>query len=170
MDKVTIRQQALAKRRTIKDIEQIEMTEAYLKRLANHGVFIEAKSVGLYYPIQEEMNVLSLIEQYPNKSFYLPNIEDNQMVYRKVDTLDELVPARFGLKELNPDKASIADCDLYIIPCVATAGLLRIGYGKGYFDRYLTGKKGYKLGITYPCLKFETIDKEPHDILLDEVL
>ena len=40
MDKVTIRQQALAKRRTIKDIEQIEMTEAYLKKVSKSWCFL----------------------------------------------------------------------------------------------------------------------------------
>jgi 5-formyltetrahydrofolate cyclo-ligase len=170
MDKQAIREKALAKRKTIKDIEQIEMTEAYLKRLANHEIFVEAKTVGLYYPIQEEMNLLSMIEQYPNKSFYMPNIEDNHIVYRKINDVSELHQAKFGLKEVKQDAEAISDCDLFIIPCVATAGLLRIGYGKGYFDQYLKDKKGYKLGITYPCLKFETIEKAPHDILLDEVL
>lgn len=170
MDKKTVRTLAMAKRKSFKDIEQIETTEAYLKKLAKHVVFLNAKHIGIYYPIHEEMNLLSLIDVYADKTFYIPNIEGNTLVYRRINSTTDLIPAKFGLKEVSKDNESIDDCDLYIIPCVATSGLLRIGYGSGYFDRYLKDKNGFKLGLTYPCLKFDGINKEDHDVLLDDVL
>jgi 5-formyltetrahydrofolate cyclo-ligase len=170
MDKKTLREDVLIRRRHIPVEEQIIITEILIEKLKKMEVFKSAQHIGLYYPIHQEINLLSLIELYPNKSFYLPNIEDGKIKYRLLKRLDSLVNAPFNLKEAPKENPTIEDCDLYLVPCVATCGLLRIGYGKGYFDQYLKGKKGYKLGITYPAFKYDYDLLEPHDILMDEIL
>ena len=170
MDKNTLRKIVLEARKKISIEDQIVVTDLILEKLKNHEVFKASSHIGLYYPIQQEINLLSLIEIYPDKHFYMPNIENGTIKYRLIERLDSLVDASFGLKEAPFENNLIEDCELYLIPCVATSKQLRIGYGKGYFDRYLVGKKGYKLGITYPQHKFDYDLNEPHDILLDEVL
>jgi 5-formyltetrahydrofolate cyclo-ligase len=170
MDKKTLREDVLKKRKNIPVEDQIITTEILIEKLRKTDVFQTSKHIGLYYPIQQEINLLSLIDLHPNKLFYLPNIENGKIIYRLVKRLDSLIDASFGLKEAPHDNPSIEDCDLYLVPCVATCGLLRIGYGKGYFDHYFMGKKGYKLGITYPAFKYDYHLKEPHDILMDDVL
>ncbi len=170
MDKKTLREDVLNKRRNIPVEDQVITAEILIEKLKKTDIFQTSKHIGLYYPIHQEINLLSLIELYPDKSFYLPNIENGKIKYRLVKRLDSLVNALFNLKEAPRDNPSIEDCDLYLVPCVATCGLLRIGYGKGYFDNYFVGKKGYKLGITYPAFKYDFNLIESHDILMDEVL
>ena len=170
MDKKTLREDVLNKRKNIPVEDQRQAALNLIEKLKESVVFQASKHIGLYYPIHQEINLLSLIDLYPNKHFYLPNIENGIIKYRLVKRLDSLVDAPFNLKEAPYSNPSIDDCDLYLVPCVATCGLLRIGYGKGYFDHYFLGKKGYKMGITYPAFKFEFNLEEPHDILMDEVL
>lgn len=170
MDKKTLRTMVLKQRKQLPIELQNEITEMIISRLSHNPIFLSAQHIGLYYPIHQEINLLPLIEQYPNKKFYLPNIEDGMIKYRLIERLDSLINTSFGLKKVPKTQPSIEDCDLYLIPCVATSGLLRIGYGKGYFDQYLVGKKGYKLGITYPIFKYDYELSEPHDIILDDVL
>lgn len=170
MDKKTLRQTVLAARKKTPIEDQIEITEMVLQKLENNEIFRASNHIGIYYPIHQEINLLSLVELYPDKHFYIPNIESNSVKYRLIKRLDSLIDAPFNLKEVPRENPSIEDCDLYLIPCVATSKNLRIGYGKGYFDRFLVGKKGYKLGITYPAHKFDYDLQEPHDILLDDVL
>lgn len=170
MDKKTLRTMALHQREQLSTEIQNEIAEIMIYKLKTNPTFISAKHVGIYYPIHQEINLLMLIDLYPDKQFYLPNIEFGRIKYRLIERLDSLIDAPFGLKEVPKYQPSIEDCDLYIIPCVATSKLLRIGYGKGYFDQFLIGKKGYKLGITYPAFKYDYELSEPHDILLDDVL
>lgn len=170
MDKKTLRTYALNKRKEIPVEEQNIITEFLTKKLVQMDVFLSAKSIGIYYPIHNEINLLNLVELYPNKDFYLPNIEQGVIKYRLIKRLDSLVDAPFNLKEAPSTNRCIEDCELYLIPCVATCNLLRIGYGKGFFDNYLKDKKGYKLGITYPAFKYDYDLQEPHDVLMDELL
>lgn len=170
MDKKTARTYALKTRKDIPIELRNDIAEQLINNLMKHEVFKLAKRVGLYYPIEGELNLLSIIEQFPNKEFYLPCVQEKTLIYRQVSSLEDLIEAPFGLKEPNEKQPTCMDCDLYIIPAVATSGLLRIGYGKGYFDTYLKDKNGYKLGVTYPIFKMQEIEQDDHDILMDEVL
>lgn len=170
MDKISLRNKVLEQRKNIPVEEQIIVIELLIEKLKKLDVFIQSNHIGIYYPIHQELNLLPLIETFPNKHFYLPNIENGKIKYRLIKRLNSLIEAPFGLKEAPHDNPSVEDCELYLIPCVATSKLLRIGYGKGYFDQFLVNKKGYKLGITYPAFKFDYDLQEPHDILMDEIL
>lgn len=170
MDKKTLRAQALTRRKQIPVEEQNLIAEMLTKKLIESEIFKTAKSIGIYYPIHQEINLLPLIELYPDKDFYIPNIEQGKVKFRLVKRIDNLVDAPFNLKEAPRTNPSIEDCDLYVIPCVATSKLVRIGYGKGFFDAYLVDKKGYKLGIVYPGFKYDYDLQESHDVLLDDIL
>ena len=170
MDKKTLRSNVLNIRKNIPVEEQIMVSEWALEMLQKLDIFQTSKHIGIYYPIQQEINLLALVELYPNKHFYLPNIENGKIKYRLIERLNNLVDAPFYLKEAPISNPTIDDCELYLIPCLATSKRLRIGYGKGFFDMYLKDKKGYKLGITYPAFKFDYDLQEPHDILMDDIL
>lgn len=170
MDKQTLRSTVLNQRKNIPVEEQNMISEWALNKLQKREDFLASNHIGIYYPIQQEINLLALIELYPNKKFYLPNIENGKINYRLIERLNSLIDAPFNLKEAPHDGPSIDDCELYLIPCVATSKHLRIGYGKGYFDMFLKDKKGYKLGITYPAFKFDFDLQEPHDVLMDDIL
>ena len=59
-----------------------------------------------------------------------------------------------------------------IIPMLAfDSRLYRVGYGKGYYDRYLvSGFKGYKLGLAFSWQEVEFIENDQYDQQLDEII
>ena len=61
------------------------------------------------------------------------------------------------------------EIECFIIPCVALSlHNQRLGYGKGYYDRYLAGYKGLKIGIVYKNAILD-IDMDSYDLVLDIV-
>lgn len=99
-----------------------------------------------------------------------------EMAFFFIRSLDELEPGYFGLSEPNPKKSERAadlSCGLCIVPglCFDYQGY-RVGFGKGYYDRFLSVFGGVKVGICYTkCVKSEV----PHgafdraaDILVTE--
>lgn len=123
--------------------------------------------IGIYYPIGKEMNITELLIKYPDKSFYLPITKD-ELSFALYD--DNLVDGPFNTKEptTNPINRELIEC--FIIPCVAiSCSNQRVGYGKGYYDRYLEGYKGYKIGICYKNAVNLDIECDEYDVKLDMI-
>jgi 5-formyltetrahydrofolate cyclo-ligase len=62
--------------------------------------------------------------------------------------------------------------DVIIVPMLGfDEQLHRVGYGGGYYDKFLAGQpKAKKIGVCYEVCKTEQIPAEPHDIRLDMVV
>ncbi len=78
----------------------------------------------------------------------------------------------FGIKE--PDGEEIVDYkepDLIIVPGLAfSKDGSRLGFGKGYYDRFLEKSRGYKIGICYSFQLLPKIPAESFDIPLDAIV
>ena len=112
------------------------------------------------------MSVLSLLSLYPDKKFYLPitNKEISFVLYKEGDTLYD---GPFHTKEPKGIITPRCQIECFIIPCVAVSkDLKRLGYGKGYYDRYLEDYSGLKIGIVYEDSILD-IDMDYHDLKLD---
>ena len=174
-DKITlmkkqIRKEMLLKRETLSELEKDEIVLEILQKLEKHPSFIKAQKVGLYYPIKNEPNLLVLLERFREKTFYFPRVDGKSLSYFLTTELSDLEETQFGLKEPKQNLLKDNELDLLIIPCVATSGLYRIGYGKGYYDRFLATFKGYTIGVTMPFAKFQLGLYESFDVPLDEIL
>ncbi len=77
---------------------------------------------------------------------------------------------RVGIQPLNlePDTQTIPETvTLVIVPVVAfDKACNRIGYGKGYYDRFLVATNAMTMGLAYECQKADTIPVEAHDVAL----
>ena len=63
------------------------------------------------------------------------------------------------------------EIDVFIVPCVGiTKDRQRIGYGKGYYDRYLKGYKGITIGVNYKELSNIDFKCDSWDLVLDYVI
>jgi len=170
MTKESIRRDMLLKRKSLDHTELEVLTNELLERIESHPRFTKATRIGLYYPINQEPNLLILMTRHKDKRFYFPRVVDNQISYFLVNDLNDLEKTVFQLFEPKLTLTESNDLDLYLIPCVATTGCYRIGYGRGYFDQYLKRNKGYTIGVTMPFAKFQQGYEESHDIALDEIL
>ena len=98
------------------------------------------------------------------------------MIFRALPggDLGRLVPARFGIPEPDEGCPTLADADLVsaliLVPALALdVDGYRLGYGGGYYDRFLQGlsEAGIPVttvGLAYGVCVTDTLPREPHDI------
>jgi 5-formyltetrahydrofolate cyclo-ligase len=165
MNKNEIRKNALSIRGKLKS----EATDnKIVDELSN--IISKFDNIGIYYPIGSEINILKIMDKYPNKRFYLPitREEISFIEYKKEDTL---IDAKFKTKEPVGDITNRDSIECFIIPCVAISKTRqRLGYGKGYYDRYLANYKGFKIGIIYKELNNLDFKADDYDVVLDLVI
>lgn len=134
------------------------------------GVFQEAKHILIYNSMEGEVATANFIQKWEGeKEFYLPVTYKDKIVFREYNSSIKLEESKFGVFE--PVGADIQDygfVDLVIVPGVAfDRKMNRVGYGKGYYDKFLSQIKAPKLAI---CFEFQLLDSVPtdsHDIKMD---
>ena len=166
INKQEARKEAL---KLIKNNDSAISSMIVIKRLIESKILEKYNNIGIYYPIGNEINIIPLINYYKNKNFYLPITKD-VLYFSKYSYLDKLVDGPFKTKEPNGPITSRDEIDCFIIPCVAISNGKRIGYGKGYYDRYLKDYKGFKIGICYKNTSNFNCIMDEFDLNLDMII
>ena len=134
------------------------------------------KNIGGYYPSNYEIDDLEILELLEKKKFNvsLPIIKkDNQMNFFKWSNNEPLKINKFGIPE--PVSSRIFYPDILLIPLVAfDSNLNRLGYGGGFYDRYIQKiekiKKIIKIGLAFSFQKTSSIPINQHDKRLDFII
>lgn len=169
-DKQSVRIHAKKVRSLLTIEEKHKRSLEVIDALTKHDRFIKASRVGIYYPLKHEIDLTPLIKKFPTKTFYFPKTSGNTLIFSEVERTEDLVLGNFGLREPKEGSYVEKNIDLYLVPCLATSGLYRIGYGAGYYDQYFHTAKGYKIGVTYHELKDYHVIIDSFDIPMDEII
>jgi len=137
---------------------------------------IKGKFLGGYYPYNYELNDLEILKKFEEKKFNisLPKIKaHSNMNFFKWSFSEPLVTNIFGIPE--PISKQIIYPDIILVPMVAfDQNFNRIGYGGGFYDRYLKKIKKKKrivsIGLAYSFQKVKKIPVNKYDIKLDYVI
>ena len=133
--------------------------------------------IGSYYPADYEVDILRFIQEATKKRYKisLPIVKpSNQMSFEPWLFKEPLYVNQYGILEPQKLKKETIP-DLILVPLVAfDKNLNRIGYGKGYYDRYLNKinknkKKTISLGVAYSFQKCKKIKTNKHDYKLDYI-
>ena len=137
----------------------------------------ENLKLALYYPTSFEINVLKLLEnQYMNnKNILLPVIEENnRMNFFSWKKNHVLLVNKFGI--LEPQKTKFKIPNLILLPILAfDRNKYRLGYGKGFYDRYLNKylKKFSNIltvGVAFSFQKHHKLPIDKNDVKLNYIL
>ncbi len=130
--------------------------------------FLAANVILTYMPFKSEVNLLSLIAEFPIKKWLIPRInnEDHSMTFHIYDP-EKLIRHPLGMFEPSADCVEIQSkfITLVFVPGLAfdrTGG--RLGYGGGYYDRFLAGYSGISLGVSYHAALLDILPKSKNDI------
>lgn len=135
--------------------------------------FASAKNVLIYNPLPDEIDVLPILERFKSsKKFFLPVVCGD--ILKILPYTESQCVGAYNISEpVGSDYVSISDIDLVIVPGVGfTTDGCRLGRGKGYYDRLLSGATCYKIGVCFSCQIEPAIGEtaEPHDVKMDCVL
>ena len=137
---------------------------------------VQGKIIGGYYPYNYEIDILQILEKFKKKNFIitLPKIKKNsQMNFFQWSTNDPLAINKFGIPE--PISKIVKYPDILLVPLVAfDKNYDRIGYGGGFYDRYIKKvkkrKKVLTIGFAYSFQKVKKIPTNKYDIRLDFII
>jgi 5-formyltetrahydrofolate cyclo-ligase len=133
--------------------------------------------LALYYPSSFEINVLELLKvgYVSNQNLFLPVIEKNKsMNFFPWKKNEVLTVNRYGM--LEPIKSNKDIPDIILVPLLTfDKDKYRIGYGKGFYDRYLNKyKKKFKniltVGIAFSFQKYHKLPTDNTDVKLNYIL
>ena len=172
MDKIELRRLFLHTRAQMPVEEVRASAEAIHARLLAMPEVAAAPLVLTYVSAKNnEVDTKGLIPALLNmgKAVAVPRtVESGQMEWLRIEALEELLPARFGLLEPsdNPSKRIVgAVTTVVLVPGLAfTPQGFRIGFGGGYFDRFLHDFPGTSVGLAYDRQITEDFVPEPHDV------
>ena len=174
MNKTEIRQSALEKRSALSGAEKRIKDLKIAKLLESQDFFQDAKKILIYYSHHNEVDTLYLMKKWMHeKNLFLPRLtsEDN-FVALPLITLEALELNQFGIPEPPKSEHEISPkLDLIIVPGVAFDGKGgRIGMGKGYYDRFLAGKREVpKVALAYSAQVLDTVPQDPYDESIDMI-
>jgi 5-formyltetrahydrofolate cyclo-ligase len=97
---------------------------------------------------------------------------ERALVFCRVENLDELRPGAFGLSEpLDAQPLASLHLEAVIVPGVAFDRLgRRLGYGGGYYDRWLAAFTGLSVGLCFEAQIVEDLPEDAHDVRLQTVI
>ena len=171
----------LAKRKKLPENEYSFYSDEICKKIIGLKEFKETKKVLLFYPYLGEVNILPVAKQAlkDGKEIYFPIVTgETDMEFVKVNDFNEFKEGYKGIKEpigtVIFQKEESEDKPVMILPgSVFDLWGNRCGYGKGYYDRYLSEcyDNIVKIGVCFSLQMMDEIpDVKPTDIPMDYVI
>ncbi len=167
--KSSIRKSALEKRKTVNTAkESYKIYQNFIKS----SYYEKANSIMSYMNINNEVETGSINKEIvdDDKTLLLPVLINNEIKVSKFTFGDNFKVGEFNIPEPSPfreyDKHWV---EVLLVPGVAFSPKTghRLGYGKGFFDRFLKDFKGEKIGLCFEVQLVDDIPYEPQDVSMD---
>ncbi|MHB1669277.1 MAG: 5-formyltetrahydrofolate cyclo-ligase [Thiomonas sp.] len=174
-DRAALRRALIARREQLPDrsAKEAALTAAVVRAVTA----LEPICLGAYCATRGEFDPLPALRQLaqalPDVQFALPVVDPatRQMRFVAWAPGEALQAGAYGIA-VPVDQSRTVEPDALLVPCVGfvEAGL-RLGYGGGYYDRYMAGRGDvYTIGLAFDLCELDDLRAEPHDHLLDLIL
>lgn len=176
MDKKSIREQVRAIRDNMTTSEMFSKSNQIFEQLIVQSQYRKADKIFTYVSCNNEVDTIMLIDYSLSieKRVFVPKVVKNDMLFYEISDISELSPGYRGIFEpsthgKDPDYSKTG---LICMPGIAfDKNRNRIGYGGGFFDRYLQGENNlYKVALAYDYQVFDNIPSEETDIRPDMII
>ena len=180
-----LRRRILQKREALSAGERKRAATLITDRIAGHQWFYRCENLLIFVSYGSEIETKGIIQEAfkVSKKVFVPRVEGKEIRFYRINRLDELREGYKGIPEpvhglelFDYDSMSVDDRKktLLIMPGVAfDAEKNRLGYGKGFYDRFLADKEELKLhsiAIGYRCQMTELVPHTEHDLRPDQVI
>src|SRR3989338_647774 len=179
--KHSIRQQILEKRDCLSKEEVTEKSQKIIENLKATKEYRTSSLILFYVSFNNEVSTIGLIRELlktKEKKVLVPYVEKNNPLLQVslLENFNDLEKGKYNI--LEPRKDKIKKTDVKKIGIVLVPGIAfdkkghRIGYGHGYYDRFLNtlGSGTKKIGLAYDFQVVDSVTKEKHDVVLNIVI
>ena len=165
--KDNIRKQFLEKRDWL-SADLIEISSKQIRRnLGKVEQYRKAHVVGCYHSTGSEVRTHEIMQEVLShgKVLALPRVEGDSLVFCEVKKFEDLEKGEFGIMEPKQYCQAVQKFDLIIVPAVAmTKDGHRLGYGMGFYDRFLADKKIPVVALAYSKSIAKSIPYDQNDV------
>lgn len=174
--KSEIRKEIKHQRKLIEN--KIELDDKIISQLICSDFYKSSNTILSYASLDDEICTDKLINNAlsDGKTVALPYCCDNEghMLFYIINSTDDLINGSFGVREPNINKCTLLnnfDNAIIIVPglCFSPDGS-RLGYGKGYYDRFLQNKSLISIGLCYNSFIINNIPADKYDIPVDYII
>ncbi|MGG0716495.1 5-formyltetrahydrofolate cyclo-ligase [Robertmurraya massiliosenegalensis] len=177
-EKKELRKSLQEKLKKMTKLEYEQLSYKIAQNLFTDPAWVKSKTVGITVSRVPEVDTYQIIRTAweNNKQVVVAKCEPKErtMHFRTLTALDQLETVYFGLSEPIVEKTIEVEkeqIDLLIVPGLAfTKDGYRLGFGGGYYDRYLEDYKGQKLALAFPLQLVKKLPIESHDIPVDKIV
>jgi len=170
VEKARLRKQLLDQRESL-SLDFIKIASSKIQdNLRKIEYYRKAHSIGGYFAIGSEVRTQNILQEILNagKELALPKVEKKDLVFKKISNFSDLEMGNFSVMEPKERCETIKKLDVILVPAIALArDGYRLGYGFGYYDRYLHGKQSKKIALSYYKQVVKSIPHDEHDIRMD---
>lgn len=176
IEKAFLRKQVLERRNRMEEPERTKAAILLTERILGHQWYYLSDTLLGFVSFGSEIDTTEILKDAlaKGKKVYLPKITGSKMDFFRIESLEELVEGYKGIleptgtSECFTGQGDAAEKTFLLMPGVAFDLLRnRIGYGKGYYDRYLQDKEALQLrtvAVGFECQMVESVPAEEADI------
>lgn len=177
MDKKILRKDLLEKRKALQKEQKAKWDKIISRAICESEHFENAEQILVFSSNENEFDTRYIIERcrLSYKRVYYPRCIDKEgnMEFFKVDSVGDLTHGSFNIlepkeycKKYVPQKN-----DLVIVPCLSADRMgNRIGYGKGYYDRFLKDFNGVSVCPCYDEMLSDTLPTDDYDMKINIIV
>ncbi len=142
-----------------------------IKNLLSLDEFKKAKDVMIYYPFKNEVDVLKLIKICKDKNFFFPVVNFKKKILEVRKYNEKFVKNKFGILEPKAKSLKRIKLDFVVVPgIVFDEKCFRIGFGGGYYDKFLKTVDCFTCGVCYDFQIVKSLPTIKNDVKLDCVI
>ncbi len=172
--KSALRRQCLAKRAAVTERDRDEKTRMILHNLFSLKEYIDSELVLVYVCVNDEISTREIIEKslLLGKKVAVPRVDSGNMEFRYLDSLQALVPGEYGIPTSCGDKPGSFDSCFCVTPALCVdRGFHRLGYGGGYYDRFISANGGVFYAVpVFDDFIYEEIPHSSYDMAVDCII
>lgn len=176
MNKESLRKLYRNIRKSVSHSEKTRFDKQIFTALINSDLYKSSEQILVYVSVKDEADTYDFIDYSlkNNKKIAVPICENNNMYFCEISSTNDLVTGKYGIptvKAGNNIPVNITSETLCIVPavCFDKCGY-RIGYGGGYYDRFLSQNKVRTIGICYSRCLCNSIKPDTYDVSVDYIL
>ena len=169
-EKSALRRRLIEKRNAMSAKVREELDRAIAERVAALPCFRDATAVLLYVPVATEIDVSPLMREAWRRGIPvgLPVCDPatKTMTFRRAEPNVPLTEGAFGIPTPPKDAERIKPNEktVCVLPALAyDRNRVRLGYGGGYYDRFLDAFAGISVGVAYEKTVLDSVCAEVHD-------